>query len=89
MTSFRCQTCGETHSGVPLVWGPNAPDPLREEMLAGRRASLTTDFCVIARASFFVRACLDLSIVAEAPTFFRWLVWVEVERAAYREIRSM
>ncbi|MEO7456224.1 MAG: DUF2199 domain-containing protein [Gemmatimonadaceae bacterium] len=90
MTSFRCQTCGEMHSGVPLVWGPDAPDRLRSEVLTPtHRALLTSDICVIARSTFFVRACLDLPIVAEASSFFRWLVWVELERASYRELRSM
>lgn len=89
MTSVSCASCGEIHEGLPMAWGPLAPNaveviPVPERR---RRVKLTTDLCVIDRRDFFVRACLDLPIVAEKERF-RWLVWVKVPKPRFREIRS-
>ena len=85
MLSFRCSSCGAEHSGVPLVWGPNAPERLR---LVPRnewasRVSISQDDCVIDRETFLVRGCLDLPIRGTNEPF-RWLVWTLVSREGHR-----
>ena len=83
--SFRCSSCGAEHSGVPLVWGPNAPERLR---LVPRnewasRVSISQDDCVIDRETYLVRGCLDLPIRGTSEPF-RWLVWTVVSRQGHR-----
>lgn len=73
-----------------MVWGPLAPKPVEAIPVPERRrrVKLTTDVCVIDRRDFFVRACLDLPIAAEKERF-RWLVWVKIPKAGFREIGSL
>lgn len=73
-----------------MVWGPHAPKALEAIPVAERRrrVTLTTDVCIIDRRELFVRACLDLRIAGETQRF-RWLVWVNVPRAGFREMRSI
>jgi len=87
--SFRCAQCGAEHSGVPLVWGPNAPSALlpipRVEWR--KRVSLSQDDCIIDRTTYLVRGCLDLPISGTSDAF-RWLVWVLVDRQGHRYTMS-
>jgi hypothetical protein len=87
--SFRCAQCGAEHSGVPLVWGPDAPSALRAIPQADwpKRVSLSQDDCVIDRTTYLVRGCLDIPIRGSHDVF-RWLVWVRVGPEGYRYTMS-
>ena len=87
---YRCTTCGEQHEGIALAWGANSPDALRVIPRAEwrRRVRLNTDQCVLDRTQYFVRGCLDLRIHGTTEVF-RHLVWVELPRSAFRDVRSV
>jgi len=87
--SFRCTRCGAEHSGVSLVWGPNAPSVVLPIPRADwpSRVSLSGDDCVVDRTTYLVRGCLDLPIRSTSDVF-RWLVWVRVDRVGYRYTMS-
>ena len=72
-----------------MVWGPGAPYAAQQVPASERqkRVKLDTDVCVIDRAQYFVRGCLDIPIRNESEGF-RWLVWIAVPRPAFRVIRS-
>jgi hypothetical protein len=73
-----------------MAWGPNAPTAVQTIPASERhrRVKLTADVCIIDHRKYFVRACLDLRIDPERESF-RWLVWVKVTAASFREIRSI
>jgi hypothetical protein len=60
---FRCQTCDEIHKGMPS-FGAVAPLSYYAVPEAERasRCELGSDDCVIDRASFFVRGCLEIPV---------------------------
>lgn len=66
-----------------MAWGQDAPDAAR----GAARVKLSTDTCIVGGNRYFIRGCLDLPVRGEA-TPFRWLVWVELPKAAYRDFRS-
>jgi hypothetical protein len=86
--SYRCQTCGEEHADLPLVFGGPAPATWAQTpatIRAHELSELGSDQCMIAGRAFFVRGCLDLPI-ADHPEPFRWLVWVRVSAADMQDI---
>lgn len=87
---YKCSTCGQHHAGLALAWGANAPDALRPVPQSEwrRRVRLTTDECRLDRARFFVRGCLNVPIRA-TTAHFGHLVWVELPREAFRDVRSV
>ena len=87
---YACRTCGQYHAGLALAWGADAPDTLRPVPTSEwrRRVKLTSDTCRLDRQRFFVRACLDVPI-SDTRAIFRHLVWVELSRDAYRDVRSV
>ena len=75
---FRCQTCDEIHKGMP-GFGAVAPRSYYAIAEAERalRCELGTDECVIDQASFFVRGCLEITVLgADEPLI--WGVWVSL-----------
>lgn len=75
--SFVCRSCDETHDGVPLVWGPDAPT-LYQQLSAKERADrafLSTDQCIVDDEHHFMRAELTIPIIGSELSFV-WLVWV-------------
>lgn len=82
---FRCQTCGEIHKGMP-GFGADAPLSYYAVPEAERasRCKLGSDDCVIDRASFFVRGCLEISVHgADKPLI--WGVWVSLGEQSFIE----
>ena len=90
MLSFRCAQCGAEHSGVPLVWGPDAPSVLQAvpQSQWRTRVRLSQDDCIIDGRTHLVRGCLDIPIRGTADTF-RWLVWVFVDPQGHRYTMSL
>jgi hypothetical protein len=79
--TYRCGTCGQTHTGVPLDIGhrrPAAyfrvPDEEREA-----RVRVNADLCAIDSQAFFVRGILPIP-VHESEEAFHWGVWAEVSQ---------
>ena len=81
---FRCQTCGEIHKGMP---GFGAVAPLSyyaiPEAERASRCEVGSDECVIDRASFFVRGCLEIPVHgADEPLI--WGVWVSLSEQNFK-----
>jgi hypothetical protein len=77
--SFICSTCGDTHTGAPLSWGPDAPKAWAELALEEREkhGELGTDQCVLDDQRFFIRGRIEI-LVIDTQQIFAWLVWAEV-----------
>lgn len=77
--SYTCRTCGRKHDGVPLSWGPDAPDMWAQLSADERsqRGEAGTDQAVFDDKHFFIRGRIEVP-VTELPEAFAWLVWVEV-----------
>jgi hypothetical protein len=86
---FTCTSCGEVHEGLADLAFPapyyyyTVPQDERAD-----RCVLTSDLCSIDDRDFFIRGCLEISIVARADKF-TWGAWCSVSRQnfdLYREI---
>jgi len=77
--SYICGTCGKTHQGAPLRWGPDAPNAWAAMAQHDRekRGELGTDQCVIDEERFFIRGQIEIPVV-DVKDVFAWLVWIEV-----------
>ena len=90
MDSYSCRICGQIHSGVPLSWGPDAPDmwaelPIDEQ---AARGELGTDQAVIDASHFFIRGRLEIP-VTDTSDLFAWLVWVEVSEDSFDNMSQL
>jgi hypothetical protein len=76
---YTCSICGQNHDGVPMSWGPDAPDMWAAMVSDERekRGELGTDQCIIDERHFFIRGRIEIS-VADLVAPFAWLVWIEV-----------
>ena len=84
--AFTCDVCGETHAGETRDIRMGLPQPIflldEEERLS--RAYVEDDFAVLHGQSgdrYFVRALLELPIVADEDGYFGYGAWVEVSEA--------
>lgn len=77
---FRCQTCGETHKGMPsfATAAPRSYYAIPEAERASR-CGLGTDDCVIDETFFFVRGCLEIPVLGEDEPFV-WGVWASLSK---------
>ena len=76
---FTCATCGKTHEGSPSL---SFESPTHYFLLSEedkKKATLSSDFCVIEDKDFFIRVILEIPIHgAKEP--FTWGVWVSQSR---------
>lgn len=84
MQGYHCRTCGQYHAGLPIRYGPAAPDmwfalPERERK---RRALLSSDQCEIDDQWFFVVGNLEIPLTGSKEPF-AWSVWVSLSRENY------
>jgi hypothetical protein len=88
--SFVCSTCGETHIGAPLSWGPDAPKAWATLDASEREkhSELGTDQCVIDDQRFFIRGRIEIQVVDTKQTF-AWLVWVEVNPRDFMSMSNL
>jgi hypothetical protein len=77
--AYSCSICGLVHDGLPLSWGPDAPDMWAELSPdeQSQRGEAGTDQTVIDDDHFFVRGRIE-DPITETDETFAWLVWVEV-----------
>jgi hypothetical protein len=85
--SYRCATCSESHSGLPMSFAANFPD-MYANMKEDERDAHTTigfDQCIIDQKWFFIRGCLEIPIVGHNEPFL-WGVWASVRQEVFDEI---
>jgi hypothetical protein len=88
--SYICDTCGKTHDGAPLSWGPDAPymwGALTPDERS-KRGELGTDQCVIDEKHFFVRGRIEIPVL-DTGEVFAWLVWVEVSPSDFARMSKV
>lgn len=88
--SYRCQTCGQEHDGLPLDVGfawPAAYLAIAEEQRASR-CEATDDWCTIDGGRYFLRGCIYVR-VPELDDSFAWGLWAEVSADTFRRSREI
>src|SRR3546814_13369769 len=80
---FRCNSCGETHEGIP-TFGADMPSIAQWISAADRpsRVDLGTDDCVVNGERFLVRGCHEIPVQGEADPFVCG-VWVDLSQANF------
>jgi hypothetical protein len=88
--AYTCRICGLVHDGLPLSWGPDAPDMWAEMSPDERsqRGEAGTDQTVIDDRHFFIRGRIEDPITETGETF-AWLVWVEVSATDFFEMSEL
>lgn len=85
--SYRCATCGESHSGLPMSFAADFPDMYANMKGDERdtRATIGSDQCIVDQKRFFIRGCLEIPIVGRNEPFL-WGVWASVHEEVFDEI---
>jgi hypothetical protein len=85
--NYKCATCGEVHTGLPMSFAAEFPDQYanmsREQRDA--RAVIGSDQCIIDQERFFIRGCLEIPIIGSEDVFL-WGLWASVREEAFDEI---
>jgi hypothetical protein len=85
--TFKCRTCGQTHTDLPLSFAADSPDMYanmnREERDA--RCVRGSDQYIIDQQWFFIRGCLEIPIIGSDDVFL-WGLWVSVREEVFDEI---
>ncbi len=86
---FICQTCGQ-HTELPMSYGAYAPAPYYVVAPEERdsRCELTSDLCVIDKAHFFIRGCLEIPVV-DGRSRFDWGVWCSLSQESFKRTVKM
>lgn len=84
VSSYTCKTCGNTHEGLPLCYGAEAPAywlgiATEERNLLGE---LTSDQCVIDDEFFFILGRVEIPIIGSSEMFC-WLAWVSLSEKIF------
>ena len=85
--SFVCSTCGQEHSGLPLSFAADFPDPYANLNSDGRdsRAVAGSDQCIIDQEQFYIRGCLEIPILGTDEVFL-WGLWARIKEKVFDEI---
>ncbi len=80
---YRCQSCGEQHTGLP-AWHFAAPAQAHRIAPEERadRIDLTEDGCTIDGREFYVKGLLEIP-VRETTHAFIWGVWLSLSEASF------
>jgi hypothetical protein len=81
--SWACATCGTPHSGLAMVFGPDAPGPWMSATDAERAGGeLNADTCVLpdrdGSTNYFVRGHIEIPVLDSPDGPFCWSVWVSL-----------
>ena len=81
--SFVCNTCGDTHEGLPTDLAWTLPDVVWSISEADRTslAKFDTDRCQLGDR-FFIRCILELPF-REQSGYYGWGVWVELPESSF------
>jgi hypothetical protein len=65
--TWKCTTCGESHSDVPLSFAADFPDMYANLNSEDRdlRAVIGSDQCIVDEQWFFIRGCLEIPAVVK------------------------
>ena len=82
MQGYKCSTCNDFHTDLPLSYGSPAPAPYFDIPEADRdeRALLSSDQCVIDEEQFFILGRLEIPILDADEDLFSWNVWVSLSK---------
>ena len=88
-TAWTCASCGTTHEGLAMVFGPNAPEPwLLASDTERTRGELNADMCVLIEdtgtTNYFVRGHIEIPVLDSDDGPFRWSVWVSLSETSMR-----
>jgi hypothetical protein len=88
--TYLCSICGENHRGVPLSWGPDAPDlwAALPRVNHEGHGELGTDQCVMDEEHWFIRGRVEIPVV-DGGDRFAWLAWVEVSEDDFLAMSDM
>ena len=88
--SYHCNTCGETHEGLPFPWGSEAPALCYEipEIERDRRIEMSSDQCIVDGTNYFVLGRIEIRVVNSADNFY-WLAWVSVSEPDYDRMTDL
>ena len=84
---FVCSSCGQEHTGFPLSFAADYPDPYANLSVNERdaRAIAGSDQCIIDQREFYIRGCLELPILGTNDVFL-WGLWARVKEEVFDEI---
>jgi hypothetical protein len=87
---WTCRCCGKQFDALPLSFASVAPYPWFALPEAERRtrAQLSSDQCVIDGKEFYIRGCLEISVLGNDDPFV-WGVWVSVSEASFERIGQL
>jgi len=85
--SWKCATCGESHSGIPMSFAADFPDMYANMKRTEReaRALISSDQCIIDQKWFFIRGCGEIPIFSSDEVFL-WGLWASVREEVFDEI---
>ena len=85
---YKCEICGEFHSGQYISVAFDSPDPYAALTANEKnRAHLGTDDCIIDSDQFYLRGIIELPI-AGLDEVFLWGVWARVWGKDYEEFAA-
>ena len=89
MIAFRCNSCGQEHSGVP-TFGWTYPIQYLDvpEAERSQRVFLTEDTCVIDDKHFFVRGCIEIPVQGSNEPFI-WGAWVSLSEENFFKFQEL
>jgi hypothetical protein len=87
---WTCRCCGKQFNTLPLSFAPLAPDPwfAIPEAERDKRTVLGSDQCIIDDQEFYLRGCLDISIINHDESF-SWGVWVSLSEASFARVGEL
>jgi hypothetical protein len=82
-SSFVCNTCGDTHEGLPTDLAWTLPDVVWSIPEAARTnlVKFDTDRCQLGDR-FFIRCILELPF-SEQSGYYGWGIWVELSESSF------
>ena len=85
--SWKCSTCGQSHSDIPLSFAADFPDMYTNLSRNDRdiRAVIGSDQCIVDEKWFFIRGCLEIPVIGENEVFL-WGLWASVRQEIFDEI---
>ena len=88
--SYRCNSCGQVHEGLPFTWASSAPARYYDipEDERTKRVEMSSDQCIIDDAEYFVLGRIHIP-VSDSEDDFYWLGWVELSEADFERVSEL
>ena len=89
-TSYRCNTCGELHEGLPFTWGSEAPAPYYDipEDEREERVAISSDQCIIDDEQFYILGRIEIPVL-ESDNCFYWLAWISLSEEDFERASAL